>query len=143
IPNGRWYTHPHGYSQSNCYAYADGDPNSDSHVHTDGYRNGYCHTNNHIYSYANGYCKCYSNGHTHLDAETVANGTTWTIDKAASHASAKAVVPCSRGRGPRPASPRKQKGQKRREDARALPKSRCRGTKKNQHLRWDFAGSAL
>ena len=97
--NGHTYSYTNGYTcdYANCYPYTNANANFDSYSNGNRNRDAYSYGNfdsrPNIYSYANGYCKCYSDGHTHVDAETVANGTTWTIDKAASHASAKAVGP--------------------------------------------------
>ena len=97
--NGHTYSYTNGYTcdYANCYPYTNANANFDSYSNGNRNRDAYTYGNfdsrPNIYSYANGYCKCYSDGHTHVDAETVANGTTWTIDKAASHASAKAVGP--------------------------------------------------
>ena len=48
----------------------------------------YCHGHSYSYAYANGYCNRYS--YTH--GQTVANGTAWTIDQAASNPGAAAVA---------------------------------------------------
>ncbi len=90
VPIGRSYTHANSYSYGDC------------HSHSNRYSHGNC--------YADGYCNCYSDGHTHVDAETVANGTTWTIDKAASHASAKAVGPSQAWPRRSPASEARREG---------------------------------
>jgi hypothetical protein len=94
-PNTHTYRYTCDYA--NCYPYTNANANFDSYSngnrHRDTYTYGNFDSRSNIYNYAYGYRKCYSDGdgHTHVDAETVANGTTWTIDKAASHASAKAI----------------------------------------------------
>ena len=98
-PNAHTYSYTHGHTcdYANCYPYTNANANFDSYSNGNRNRDTYTYGNfdsrSNIYNYAYGYCKCYSDGHTHVDAETVANGTTWTIDKAASHTRATTIGP--------------------------------------------------
>ena len=94
VPGCDWRsnTNPKCNSDSNSYSNGNSDCNANRDSYSNGNNNrdsnGYCYSHCNTYSYANGYCKCYS--YTH--AQTVANGTAWTIDQAASNPGAAAIA---------------------------------------------------